>query len=130
MRIAGYRPRNTYLQRQLDHRWHRWLLWCALGAGGLAVVLGGIVGPRQTTVRLRYEIAQIKSEVDALERERRALLLQLESETSPNVLAPRAADLGLAVVPPDRLLFLTSSGELVGLNPPTQPPPASPTGHD
>lgn len=130
MRIAGYRPRNSYLQRQLDHRWHRWLLWCALGAGGLAVVLGGIVAPRQTTVRLRYEIAQIKSEVDALERERRSLLLQLESETSPHVLAPRAADLGLAVVPPDRILFLTSAGELVGQGSQTQPPPASPTGRD
>lgn len=130
MRIVGYRPHNTYLQRQLDHRWHRWLVWCTLGAAGLAVVLGGIVGPRQTTVRLRYEIAQLKGEVDALERERRALLLQLEAETSPTVLAPRAAELGLAAVSPDRLFFLTSSGELLGPSSNATKPYAAPAGRD
>ncbi len=114
MRIAGYRPRNLYLQRQLDRRWRHWLSWCAAGAAATAVLLGGFVGPRQATVRLRYEIAQVKAEVDALERERRSLLLELEAETSPHTLAARAADLGLARVPPNRLLFLTTTGELVG----------------
>lgn len=130
MRIAGYRPRNTYLQRQLDRRWRHWLIWCAAGAGALALILGGIVGPRQTTVRLRYEIAQVKAEVDALQRERRALLLELEAETSPHTLAARAAELDLVKVSLDRLLFLTASGELVGRPTSSPAPPLSREGTD
>jgi len=124
MRIAGYRPRNSYLQRQLDRRWHHWLIWCATGAAAMAAVLGGFVGPRQATVRLRYEIAQVKAEVDALQRERRALLLELEAETSPHRLAADAAELQLAGVPPNRLLFLTATGELVGQPAGSSPSPA------
>ncbi len=130
MRIAGYRPRNTYLQRQLDRRWRHWLLWCAAGAAAMAVMLGGFVGPRQATVRLRYEIAQVKAEVDTLQRERRSLLLELEAATSPHTLAARAAELDLADVPPNRLLFLTAAGELVGQPAGSPAPPAPATGVD
>jgi|YNPBryunderm2012_1023409.scaffolds.fasta_scaffold08977_3 hypothetical protein len=120
MRIAGYRPRNNYLQRQLDRRWRQWLTWCAAGAAAMAVALGAFVGPRQAIVRLRYEIAQLKAEVAALERQRRSLQLELEAETSPHRLAAHARELNLAQVPPHRLLFLTATGELVG-------PPAGPS---
>jgi hypothetical protein len=113
VKILGYTPRNAYLRRQLDRRWRRWLSLCAAGAVGVVVVLAGIVGPRQTTVHLRYEITQAKEEVDRLEREQRALLLRREADTSRAALAADAASLGLAPVPPDRLLYLTADGSLV-----------------
>lgn len=130
MRITGYRPPNSYLQRQLDRRWRYWLCGCAAGAVALAAMLGGIVGPRQMTVRLRYEIAQVKGEVEALERSRRALELELEAATSAHTLAARAAELNLTAVPPHRLLFLTPGGQLVGQL--TSPPSsvATPVGGD
>lgn len=130
MRISGYRPRNSYVQRQLDRRWRHFLIWCAAGAAAMAAVLGGFVGPRQAIVRLRYEIAQVKAEVETLQRQHRSLLLELEAETSPHALAGRAAELNLAEVPPNRLLFLTSAGELVGqLDDPSTPSPLG-TGAD
>lgn len=114
MNIVGYHPGNTFLRRELDRRWHHWLIWCAVGALGLAIMLGGIVGPRQTTVRLRYEIAQVKAEVEALQRTQRTLQLELETQLSPHALTATTAEQGLTAVLSDRLLFLNAAGELVG----------------
>ena len=87
VKVIGYRPHNRWVRRPLDWGWWPWLKRCCLGALALAAVLGAFVGPRQTIVRTRYQIAQLTSEVERLEGEHRSLLLERERLTSPSVLA-------------------------------------------
>ena len=123
MRIGGYRPSNSWLRRQLDASWHRWVALCCGGAAAVSVLMAAFIAPRQTTVRMQYEIAQLTRSVDHLEVERRRLLLEREALTSPGALAAQLDTLGLETVGPDRVGRLTSSGEL--MLPPT-PTPARP----
>ncbi len=118
MRISGYRPSNPWIERELDVRWRRWLTVCLAGAAAVVIVLAGIVGPRQTTLRLRYDIARLNQEVDALEHEQRRLQLDRERLTSPELLTREAASLDLAPVPRDRVYYLGAGGELVAAVPP------------
>jgi hypothetical protein len=122
VKIQGYRPSNRWLERQLDQRWRSWLTRCLGGAALVGLSLAVVVGPRQTLVRTRYEIAQINQEIDRLEDERRTLLLEREALTSPSELAAETAKLDLTIVPHDRVAYLTTDGRL--LLPPTPPPPA------
>jgi hypothetical protein len=112
LRITGYRPSNAFLERQLDARWTRWLTWCAAGGLLTAAALGSFIAPHQAVIRMRYEIAQLSTEVDRLDRERRALLLDRERLTSLPLLAEQAASLGLAAVPHERTVFLAADGTL------------------
>lgn len=112
MRVTGYRPRNSWLHRQLDQRWHRWVSWCLAGAAVVSVVMAGFVAPRQTTLRMRYEIARLTAEVEKLECAQRQLLLQREALTSPAALAGELQALGLAPLTRDRVAHLTAAGEL------------------
>ncbi len=124
MRITGYRPLNSWLERQLDERWIRWLTWCA-GAGVLiAAALSSLVAPHQAVIRLRYTIAQLSAEVERLEREHRSLLLERERLTAVPRLAEQAAALGLAPVPPERTAFLTEDGRLLLAPQPSTPSPS------
>jgi hypothetical protein len=113
MKIGGYRPRNNWLRRQLDTRWRRWVLWCLAGAVGVSVVMAAFVAPRQATVRMRYEIAQLSRSVDHLEREQRRLQLEREVLTSPPALAADLPALGLVEVPPERVIHMTADGHLL-----------------
>lgn len=128
MRIIGYRPANSWIERQLDERWTRFLTWCAGGGVVVAAVLGTFVAPHQAVVRMRYAIAQLTAEVERLERQERALLLERERLTAVPVLAQQAAALGLAPVPPERIEFLAPNGVLVAMVPPqgNQPSPEEP----
>ncbi|MGE5236486.1 MAG: hypothetical protein ACM3O7_09070 [Acidobacteriota bacterium] len=126
MRVVGYRPRNLFLHRPLDRSWHTWLSRCGIGAAAVSVTLGALVGPRQETVRLRYEIAAVQQAVDALERERRQLLLERETLTSPTALVRELGDLGLATIPRDRVAYLTPDGRLVPAPVPTPGPAQGP----
>lgn len=112
MRITGYRPSNSWIERQLDARWTRWLSWCAGGGLLTAAALGSLVAPHQTVIRMRYEIAQLSAEVERLDRERRTLLLEHERLTSLPLLARQSAELGLAPVPLERTVYLPSNGSL------------------
>lgn len=113
MRVIGYRPSNAWLERQIDARWTRWLTWCAGGGFLLAATLGSFIAPHQAVIRMRYEIAQLTDEVERLEREQRALLLERERLTSLPTLARQAEELGLAAVPLERMAFLAADGTLV-----------------
>jgi hypothetical protein len=128
--VPGYRPRNRYVQRPLDLGLWPWLKRCSLGALALAVTLGALVGPRQTTVRTRYQIAQLNLEVARLESEYRSLLLQRERLSSPAVLASQIETMGLVRVSPAQVAFLEPTGRLRYPAPRPTPrptrPPASP----
>lgn len=117
MRVIGYRPTNSWIERQLDERWTRFLTWCAGGSVITAAVLGSFVAPHQAVVRMRYTIAQLTAEVERLEREERALLLERERLTAVPALAEQAVALGLAPVPPQRIEFLTPGCQLVAMVP-------------
>jgi hypothetical protein len=126
MRIEhGYQPANRWLERPLDERWRHWLTGCVCGAVVVGVSLAAFVGPRQTVMRMRYEIAQLTKDVDRLERERRRLMLEREALTSPEALAREVAGLGLEVAPRERVAHLTADGRL--LFAPLKPTPG-PTG--
>ena len=84
MKVGGYRPANSWLRRQLDRRWQRWLVFCFAGAVVVSVLMTAFIAPRQSTLRMRYEIAQLSHVADQLEREQRHLLLERESLASPN----------------------------------------------
>jgi hypothetical protein len=126
MKIGGYRPRNNWLRRQLDTRWRRWVLWCLAGAVGVSVLMAAFVAPRQATVRMRYEIAQLSRSVDHLEREQRRLQLEREVLTSPPALAADLSALGLVEVPPERVIHMTADGRLLLPQPTPGAPPARP----
>src|SRR3989304_1386922 len=102
MKIGGYRPSNNWLRRQLDTRWRRWVSWCFAGAVVVSVVMAAFVAPRQATLRMRYEIAQLTRVVDHLEGEQRRLLLEREVLTSPPVLAASLRPLRLLPTTPRR----------------------------
>jgi hypothetical protein len=127
MTIAGYRPRNTFLRRQLDTRWRRWVSWCIGGAAAVSVVMAAFVAPRQATLRMRYEIARLTSTIDHLEGEQRRLKLERETLTSPPVLAADLASLGLEQVPPTRIIRMTAGGELLFPQPTATPKPGART---
>lgn len=112
MNLSGYRPRNEFLQRQIDARWRRWVTMTLLWATAAALLLAAFAGPRQTAIRLRYEFAKLSQEVERLEREHRRLELERERLTSPNLLDQELGALGLERVPGDRVAFLAEDGRL------------------
>lgn len=126
MKVGGYRPANSWLRRQLDTRWRRWLVVCFAGAVVVSVLMTAFIAPRQATLRMRYEIAQTTHSVDRLEREQRRLLLERESLSSPNVLTADLGTLGLAPIEPGSVAFLSQSGDLVFPAPTPTPQPARP----
>ncbi|HQT93196.1 MAG TPA: hypothetical protein PK435_01060 [Thermoanaerobaculaceae bacterium] len=125
MNVGGYRPSNSWLRRQLDTSWHRWVALCFAGAAAVSVVMAAFIAPRQATLRMEYEIAQLSHSVDHLEGEQRRLLLEREALTSPALLATQLDTLGLVQVGPDQVGRLTPAGDLV-LPKPT-PAPARPS---
>ena len=121
MKVGGYRPSNSWLRRQLDTGWRRWVLLCFAGAAVASVVMAAFIAPRQATLRTRYEITQLSRTVDHLESEHRRLLLEREALTSPAVLAAQLEALGLAPLPANRRARLNAAGELVSPEPTPQP---------
>lgn len=125
MRVIGYRPRNRWVHRPLDWGWLPWLKRCCLAVLTLATVLAAFVGPRQSTVRSRYQIAQLTAEVERLEGDRRTLLVERERLSSPAALAAQLDRLGLVRVQAQQLAFLEPDGRL--RRAPSLPTPTRPT---
>lgn len=124
MRVIGYRPRNRWVHRPLDWGWLPWLKRCCLAVLVLAAVLAAFVGPRQSTVRSRYLIAQLTVEVERLESEQRTLLVERERLSSPAALAAQLDVLGLVRVPSQDVAFLGADGRLLRARvTPTPTPP-------
>jgi len=126
MKVGGYRPRNSWLRRQLDTRWRRWLILCFAGAAIVSVLMAAFIAPRQSTVRMRYEIAQRQREVDHLEGQQRRLVLEREMLTSPRVLAAELDTLGLVPLEIGKVAHLTATGDVVLPAPKPTPAPARP----
>ena len=126
MKVGGYRPANSWLRRQLDTRWQRWLILCFVGAVVVSVLMTAFIAPRQSTLRMRYEIAQLIHVVDRLEREQRHLLLEREGLSSPAVLAADLGTLGLVPIEPGSVTFFTPTGDLVFPAPVRTPAPTPP----
>ena len=124
MRIDhGYQPWNRWLSRPLDERWRRWLTGCVAGAVVVGISMGAFVGPRQSVMRMRYEIAQLTEDVSRLEREQHRLRLEREALTSPEAIARQVIELGLEVTPRERVAHLTPEGRIVFAA--AAPPPAA-----
>ncbi len=123
MKVGGYRPRNSWLRRQLDTRWRTWLLLCFGGAVVVSVLMAAFIAPRQLTVRMRYEIAQLQRDVDHLEGEQRRLMLEREALISPPALAADLDALGLVQLDPGQVAHLTPGGDLVMPRPTATPTP-------
>lgn len=115
MKNFGYRPNNYYLVRAMDTGWQRWLTATLAGAATVALLLTAFAGPRQTAIRLRYDLAQLHQEVTRLEREHRQLELERERLSSPGTLARELSDLKLKTASPDHIAFLTPNGRLAWL---------------
>ncbi|HPW56600.1 MAG: hypothetical protein KA072_00885 [Thermoanaerobaculaceae bacterium] len=112
MRVIGYRPRNRWVRRPLDWGWLPWLKRCGLAVLVLAAVLAAFVGPRQSTIRSRYQIAQLRAEIERLESEQRTLLVERERLSSPVGLATQLEGLGLIHVSSRDVAFLDPNGRL------------------
>jgi hypothetical protein len=123
VRVVGYRPRNSFLHRPLDRGWRTWLTRCGIGAAVVSVTLGALVGPRQETVKLRYEIARVQQQVDALERQHRQLLLERETLVSPTTLVRELGELDLAPISREQVVYLEGDGRLVPAPVATPTPP-------
>lgn len=122
-RPLGYRPHNDFIIRELDARWRRWLLRCALGAAAVSLTLAALVGPRQATVRMRYQIAQLNHDLERLEGEQRRLVIEKETLTSPPALAGDLAGLGLEPLSRERIFHLAPTGQLIASRPSKTPAP-------
>ncbi len=123
MTVRGYRPQNSWLRRQLDARWRAWLLLCLAGAVLVSVLMAAFIAPRQLTVRMRYEIAELQRDVDRLDGEQRSLLLEREALISPPALAAELDALGLTQIDPGRVAYLTPAGALAMPKPTPGPTP-------
>lgn len=113
MKVIGYSTGNRWVVRPIDQGWQRWLTRSAAGALALAAVLAAFIGPRQSIVRIRYQSAQLATELAQLQAEQRALLLERERLTSPAVLVSQLSDLGLAPALPEQIVYFTASGQLL-----------------
>ncbi|HHQ47741.1 MAG TPA: hypothetical protein ENK19_02530 [Acidobacteria bacterium] len=93
------RPSNRFLVRQRDRSWTRVLaltLLAALAVGGILALVGW---PPLEVTAIHYDLLRLRVQVDELERERRALEVELQTERAPGNLARRARRMGL--VPPE-----------------------------
>jgi len=65
----------------------------------LAVLVVGVLGlvgwPRLKITSIHYDLIRLRAEVEQLQSRERTLRLDLEYQRSPQVLAARAAELGL-----------------------------------
>ena len=99
MELPVVGPSNRFLVPQRDRRWPHVLSTFLLLAVLVVSVLGLVGWPRLKITSIHYDLIRLRAEVEELHSQERALRLDLEFQRSPQVLAARAAELGL--VPAD-----------------------------
>ncbi len=96
MELPVVGPSNRFLIAQRDRRWPHVLSTFLLLAVLLVAVLGLVGWPRLRITSIHYDLIRLRAEVDSLALTERVLRLEFESRRNPQVLAERAAELGLA----------------------------------
>lgn len=95
MNLPSVGPSNRFFIAQRDNRWPH-VLTAVLALSGMVVLALGLVGwPRLKSTSIHYELIRLRAQVRELEQRERVLVLELESERSPQRLAQRARALGL-----------------------------------
>jgi len=95
MNLPGLKSSNRFFIPQRDHRWPH-VLTALLAVSALVVVALGLVGwPRLKSTSIHYDLIRLRAEVRELEQRQRDMVLELESERSPQRLTERARKLGL-----------------------------------
>jgi hypothetical protein len=108
-------PSNRFLIPQRDHRWPHVLSTFLLIAILVVGALGLVGWPRLRITSVHYELIRLRAEVADLELRERALRIELERQRSPQVLAGRAAALGLMA--PEDASFGVEGDEVGGRAP-------------
>ncbi len=122
MNIITYRPANDWLRPKLEKGWWRWIAVSLSYGTVLALLLISAALPRQQRVNLAYEIARLREETAALEREVQELELEKHRLMAPASLSRFLPELGLALPQPEQVLYLTPQGRLVRPTPPGRQP--------
>jgi hypothetical protein len=95
MNLPGLGSTNRFFIPERDRRWPH-VVTALLAVSALVVLALGLVGwPRLKSTSIHYELIRLRAEVRELERCERLLVLELESERSPQRLSERAEALGL-----------------------------------
>lgn len=109
MNLPNVGPSNRFFIAQRDHRWP-YVLTALLAVSAMVVLALGLVGwPRLKSTSIHYELIRLRAQVRELEQRERLLVLELETERSPQRLAHRASELGLVPAAPPGLAATVSS---------------------
>jgi len=100
------RPSNRFLVRQRDRSWTRVLALILLATLALGGILALVGWPPLEVTAIHYDLLRLRAQVRELERERRALEIQLQAERAPKTLGRRARAMGMA--PPGEALAATA----------------------
>lgn len=107
--VAG--PSNRFLTPQRDRRWPQ-VLSAVLALSGVVLTALFLVGwPRLRSTSIHYDLIQLRSEVEMLERREHSLRVELELERNPVHVGDKAERLGLRPAgPADLVVPGTESG--------------------
>ena len=109
MNLPGLGSNNRFFIPERDQRWPH-VLTALLAMSALVVLALGLVGwPRLKSTSIHYDLIRLRAQVRELEQHERVLMLELESERSPQRLAERARALGLVPSAPAGVMAAAAS---------------------
>lgn len=111
MNLPGLHPSNRFFIAERDRRWPH-VLTALLAVSALLVLALGLVGwPRLKSTSIHYDLIQLRAQVGELEQRERVLMLELETERSPQRLEERASALGLVPAAPAGVAAVAETGD-------------------